>query len=469
MQKHTGTILVSIFCSVLCLAIYHFLIKEEHPENNSFAVLTSDTEERMNLKPVFIPPVSGDKFIEVSNTARDGVVSIKVIKIKESGFMRDRYSKTNGSGVILSEDGYIVTNYHVVEDASDIEVRLENKRNYKATIVGYDLSTDIALLKIEATGLSKLLFGNSDELQVGEWVLAIGNPFKLQSSVTAGIVSAKARNINIFNRQGIESFIQTDAAINQGNSGGALLNTKGELIGINTAILTYSGKYEGFSFAVPGNLVKKVVDDIRSYGAVQRAWLGVSIFDVDERRAKKLKLDVIGGVYLDVVEKDGAAAEAGLKSKDVIISINENPTMSSPEFLEIMGRFSPGDVVDVVYYRNGEKASTTAILRNQLNTTDFVAVRKDKILTDLGFELRDLNSEEKDRMENDGVLVVSVYRGSKISKTNMDPGFIITALNGDRITRVDDFIKSLESNSGEILLNGYYENYPGEWPYKFYK
>ncbi len=472
MRKYSATIAIALICSALSLGIYHhFFAKVQVIQNDNYSKLTSDTDSRdsrINLSPFFYSnPAADNEFIAISKSAKNAVVSVKAIKVKESGFFRDKYSKSNGSGVILSKDGYIVTSYHVIEEATDIEVRLEDKREFKAKIQGFDLSTDIALLKIEADDLSFLEFGDSDALNVGEWVLAIGNPFKLQSSVTAGIVSAKARNINIFDRQGIESFIQTDAAINQGNSGGALMNTSGLLVGINTAILTYSGKYEGFSFAVPSNLVKKVVNDIREFGAVQRAWLGVSIFDVDEKRAKSLNLDFIGGIYLDVVEKLGAGKEAGLKSKDVITKINGSPTMSTPEFLEIMGRFSPGDDVIIEFYRAGKKQLTNAILRNQLNTTDFVAVRKDKILTALGFELRDLNSKEMERLDKPGVMVVSIYKNSKISKTNMDPGYIITSLNGKDIKEVNQIIEALQINSGEIVLNGFYENYPGEWPYKF--
>ncbi|MBT8189355.1 MAG: trypsin-like peptidase domain-containing protein, partial [Bacteroidia bacterium] len=441
MRKYGSTVLISLLCSLLCVAIYHAAFYNPPSSNKeSFARFANDNTSQYNLKPSFVPPVDDMKFIDIVNESKFAVVSVKAVKIKESGFFRDKYSKSNGSGVILSPDGFIVTNYHVVEDASDIEIKLEDKREYKAKLIGYDLSTDIALLKIESNNLQYLEFGNSDSLQVGEWVLAIGNPFKLQSSVTAGIVSAKARNINLFNRQGIESFIQTDAAINPGNSGGALLNTRGELVGVNTAILTYSGKYEGFSFAVPGNLVQKVVSDIREYGAVQRAWLGISIFDVDEQQARKLDLDFIGGVYLDVVEKDGSAHASGLRSKDVITSIDGSPTMTTPEFLETMGKYSPGDEVNIEFYRNGTKQSCKAILRNQLNTTDFVAVRKDEILLDLGFELRELNSDEIDRLDKEGILVVSIFRNSTIAKTNMDPGYIITTINGNEVTTVNQLI-----------------------------
>ena len=302
------------------------------------------------------------------------------------------------------------------------------------------------------------------------FVLAtIGNPFKLSSSVTAGIVSAKARNINIFRKQGIESFIQSDAAINPGNSGGALINIAGELIGINTAILTYSGKYEGFSFAIPSNMVRKVIKDIREYGAVQRAWLGISILSVDESRAESLDLGKIEGVFIDMVERSGAAGDAGLQYEDVIVALDGKATVSRPLFLEIISQYRPGDKIKIDYIRNGEKKSTTAILRNQKNTTDYIAVRKDKLFTDLGFELRDLDSKEKEQNATEGVMVVSIYKDSKIESINMDPGYIITSVNGKDISNIKEFKAILEKAEGEIYLNGIYENYPREWPYKFRK
>lgn len=453
------------------LVYHHFFRLEGLDTQEANAKKVSDVEQAYDLPAVseLIYKSSGTAvdFVPVVRMAKPAIVSVKAIKVKESKFFREEYSKSNGSGVIISPDGYIITSYHVIEGARDIEIKMEDRRQFNCSLVGYDLATDIALLKIEADNLAYITFGDSDSLHVGEWVLAIGNPFKLQSSVTAGIVSAKARSINIFDRRGIESFIQTDAAINQGNSGGALLNTKGELIGINTAIVTYSGNYEGFSFSVPGNLVKKVIDDIRQYGAVQRAWLSVSIFDVDEKISRDLDLDFIGGVYLDAIDKDGAAYEAGLQSKDVIVSIDGVNTPGTPEFLEILGRYSPGDQINIRYYRDGKLQATQAILKNQLNTTDFVAVRKDRILTDLGFELRDLDSKEKERLVKEGIRVVSIYNDSKIARTNMDPGYIITTVNGKKVSEVDELIRILRKSSGKVYINGFYENYSGEWPYTF--
>jgi Do/DeqQ family serine protease len=406
-------------------------------------------------------------FIEAASKSRTSVVSIMTIQRNTAADRTERYGNASGSGVVISAEGHIVTNNHVIEDATQILVTLDDKRELIAEIVGTDPSTDIALLKINANNLDHLIFGNSDSLRIGEWVLAIGNPFRLTSSVTAGIVSAKARNINILEKRGIESFIQTDAAINPGNSGGALINTNGELVGINTAIMTYSGKYEGFSFAVPSNLVSKVVYDLKEYGAVQRGWMGVTIFDVDETRAKELNLDFIGGVLLDAIEKNSAAKDAGLLRGDVVISINKVATRSMPEFLEQIARYRPGDLIDVEYVRAGQTKTLGVTLRNQLNTTDYIAVRKDKILTELGLEVRDMDSTEKNRLNTEGIVVVSIYKGSTIDATNMDPGYIITTINDEKINSVNQLVQKLKESESKVILNGFYEYYPGEFPYTF--
>lgn len=453
------------------MGAYHFLIsKKLHIIDGNYARLVASHDQdlpyRTNESPEFL---SSSEFISPARSAVSAVVGIEAIEKSNSNWNRDKYSRTNGSGVIISSNGYIVTNSHVVENADDITLILEDKREFKAEHIGSDRSTDIAVLKIEAQELPFLKFGNSDKLQIGEWVLAIGNPFKLSSSVTAGIVSAKARAINIFKRQGIESFIQTDAAVNPGNSGGALINTQSELVGINTAILTYSGKYEGFSFAIPSNLVEKVVGDIREYGAVQRAWLGISILDVDENIAEDLNLTKIEGVFVDLVEREGAASIAGLKYKDVITAIDGKPCYNRPKFLELMGQFRPGDEVILTYLRNGKTSHVQTTLLNQLNSTDYIAVRREKVFTDLGFELRDLDTEEVKSNGKDGVMVVSIYKDSKISKTNMEPGYIITKINDKNIDSVTQLKEALANIQGEINLNGFYENFPRDWPYRFSK
>jgi S1-C subfamily serine protease len=300
---------------------------------------------------------------------------------------------------------------------------------------------------------------------VGEWVMAVGNPFRLQSTVTAGIVSAKGRNINILENQGIESFIQTDAAVNPGNSGGALVNTNGELVGINTAIMSQSGNYEGFSFAIPANLAKKVVSDLREYGYVQRGWLGVVLENIDNNRAKKLELPEISGVYISLVTKNGAAYDAGLQSGDVITRLNGKKLESLPKFMENIGIYKPGDKVEIEYYRDGVRRKTTAILRNHLNSLDLVVVRKDKVITDLGFELREMDSFEKSRAKSEGIVVASVYKNSIIDNARIEPGFIITKVNNKKVTTVNELIKMITDYKGKLSLNGFYENYPGEFPY----
>ncbi len=472
MASTVKSFLISVITCTIMIGIYHvaFYNRQVVELEDDFAKLVARTEGLQDLNDyedisVTIP----SDFILPASKARHGVVAIQAIKIKGKDWKTEKYSKTNGSGVVLSSNGYIVTNFHVIEDADNIEVRLENNREYKCKVIGFDRSTDLALLKIEAENLRYLELGNSDSLNVGEWVLAVGNPFKLNSSVTAGIVSAKGRDINIFDRQGIESFIQTDAAINPGNSGGALINTQGKVIGINTAILTYSGKYEGFSFAIPSTIVRKVVNDIREYGFVQRAWMGIGIEDIDDLTSKKLNLKYVSGVAVAVVEKDGAAQEADIRTGDVIISIGGRPAKTKADFLEVISQYSPGHELDVIIMRQGERIVKNVTLRNQLNTTDLIGVRKDEILTDLGFELRDLSINEKDRLNTKGAMVVSIMKNSKIDKTNMDPGYIITDINGNDIRNVSKLIDMIKANDGLIKLNGFYENYPNEYHYEFYK
>lgn len=471
MIKTLNTILISVACTAICLAVYdRYQVRERVQLENDYARLVAYSDQKTEDYPIYKgAPLGNVSFVEPASRAKDAVVAIEAIRIKKAQYGNDKYSKSNGSGVIISSNGYIVTNYHVIKDAEEINLILEDRREFKAALDGFDVSTDLALLKIESSGLPFLKFGDSDQLNIGEWVMAIGNPFKLSSSVTAGIVSAKARNIDIFKKQGIESLIQTDAAINPGNSGGALINTKGELIGINTAILTYSGKYEGFSFAMPSSLVEKITEDLMEHGAVQRAWLGVTILGVNEKRATALQLDKIGGVFIDLIEKDGAAREAGLQYEDVIMAIDDKPTLSKPQFQEVLGQYRPGDKIKVQYIRNGQEMTTSAILHNQLNTTDYIAVRKDKVFTELGFELRNLDSEEKDRNDKIGVMVVSILKDSKIESVNMDPGYIITSINGKKITNVNELKVELEKTDSRVYLNGFYENYPMEWPYKFSK
>jgi serine protease Do len=289
-----------------------------------------------------------DDFVSVSGKVTPSVVNITAF--------RGSARVAGGSGVIISQDGFIITNNHVIEDGTYLEVTLNNKKELKAELIGTDPTTDLALLKVSTSNLQPMVFGDSDKVEVGEWVLAIGNPFNLASTVTAGIVSAKGRNINILSGSySIESFIQTDAVVNPGNSGGALVNADGKLVGINTAIITETGGYEGYSFAIPSNLVRKVVSDLRNYGKVQRALLGVNILNVDSRLAKELDLPSVAGVLISGVNSGSSADEAGLQKGDVIISVNGVTTATIPELQEMVARYRPGDQIDVEYFRNGKR------------------------------------------------------------------------------------------------------------------
>lgn len=374
----------------------------------------------------------------------------------------------SGSGVLISDDGYIITNNHVIEDSDEIEVTLNDKREFQAELIGTDPSTDLALIKIKGDALPALEFGNSDSLRVGEWVLAIGNPFNLESTVTTGIVSAKGRSIDILEGQDrIESFIQTDAAVNPGNSGGALVNTNGELIGINTAIITRSGRYEGYSFAVPINLVRKVIRDLRDYGIVQRGILGVFIDEMTNERAKKLGLKAVEGVYINRVTPGSGADDAGLQRGDVIMGINGIKTKTLPEMQEQLGRYRPGNAVRVAIFRQGKQQEIEVILKNKSNSTALVSGKNEDILMDIGFELRELTRQEKRRLQVEGVKVISIYRSSRIERTNMDPEFIITNIDNKPVTDVADVVQYLEASSGKVMLEGIYEHYPGEYYYAF--
>lgn len=284
----------------------------------------------------------------------------------------DNISVGFGSGVVISADGYIVTNNHVVAGARKIEVTFNDKRKRTATVIGKDPTTDIALIKVDAQNLDYITFGDSDKVRLGEWVLAVGNPFNLTSTVTAGIVSAKARNINILGDGTIESFIQTDAAVNPGNSGGALVNTKGELIGINAAISTHTGTFEGYSFAIPSNIARKVVEDFMEYGCLQRAYLGFVPEEVTEDLARKVGMDYVSGVWVAKVYEKGGAYKAGIRSGDVVLSINDIPVETKSQLIGTIATFRPGDVINVKYLHGGVEMAVKVTLTNANGTTEIV-------------------------------------------------------------------------------------------------
>jgi len=369
-----------------------------------------------------------------------------------------------GSGVILSDDGYIVTNNHVIDRTSNINVTLNNKKTYKAELIGTDPSTDLALLKIDAKNLPSVGFGNSNELNVGQWVLAVGNPFNLTSTVTAGIISAKARNINILsgnNSNGlppIESFIQTDAAVNPGNSGGALVNANGELIGINTAIQSNTGSYTGYSFAIPSNIVQKVVNDLKEYGTVQRAFIGVSIQNIDDNIAKELELNDLSGVYVNSVTKNGSASKAGIKSGDIIKKVGNKTVNDVPELQEQISQFRPGDKVNMTVYRDNKELEIPVTLKNLNGEEDLISFEENKVHRLLGARLGDLDSKEKKELNiENGIKVEEVFAG-KMRSVGIREGFIITKINHTPVKSVKTFTDLLSTTKGGVLIEGFYEN-----------
>lgn len=360
-----------------------------------------------------------------------------------------------GSGVIISDDGYIVTNNHVIENAQKIKVILNDKREFDAHLVGTDPSTDIALLKVDAEDLPYLTYGNSENLKLGEWVLAVGNPFNLTSTVTAGIVSARARNLGINqDSYSIESFIQTDAAVNPGNSGGALVNQQGNLVGINTAIASRTGSYTGYSFAVPVSIAKKVVEDLKEFGEVQRALLGVRIGSVNAEIAEELNLDKVEGVVVGEVTDGGAAKEAGIKEKDVIISVGGEKTKTAAELQEKISQYRPGDDVDVVVIRDKEKKQFSVTLRNKHGDTQIV---RDNISV-LGAEFESVSDNVKRELNIGYGIIIKSLKNGKLKDAGLKKGFIITNVNKKPIYEVSDFKREIGNARGGILVEGVYPN-----------
>jgi Do/DeqQ family serine protease len=369
-------------------------------------------------------------------------------------FYGDRYSRPRevqgfGSGVIISSDGYIITNNHVIEDAESVEVKLNDNRTLTAVVVGRDPGSDIALLKVKATNLPYVKYGDSEQLKLGEWVLAVGNPFNLTSTVTAGIVSAKGRflGLNSGNNR-IESFIQTDAALNMGNSGGALVNTKGLLVGITSAILSPSGAYAGNSFAIPVSIVRKIVNDLKEYGEVQRALIGVNIKDVESEDAEKHNLEEVRGILVTGVIEGGSAQEANMKENDVIIKFDDKQVNTVSELQEQVGKHRPGDKATVTYLRNGKESTVPIVLKNSAGTTSVVTADMSGDVI-FGARLEAVGTADKRtyRIES-GVKVVELKEG-RFRDIDMPKGYIITSVNGKKVNSPDDVRQA--TNNGKML------------------
>lgn len=372
-----------------------------------------------------------------------------------------REAKAGGSGVIISEDGYIVTNNHVIEGATKLRVKLHDGRGYDATIIGSDPSTDVALIKIEESGLPTLPFGSSDELRLGEWVLAIGYPMELQSTITAGIVSAKARSLGALNnQQGIESFIQTDAAVNPGNSGGALVNTRGELVGINTIIKTSTGSYVGYSFAVPETIVRKVVVDLKESGVVQRAVLGISFRAIDQQFVDEMGemtgVQSIGGIYVASVSEGGAASEAGIRKGDIITAIDGVATNDTATFVEQIGKRRPGDNITLKVERGTKSIEVVATLQNKAGEKSLLARESVDVARELGAKFRNAPTSLRKELDiRGGVQVTSVLRGGLLERCRVKEGYVITHINDREVHSLDDLDRLTEKITS---IDGIYPN-----------
>lgn len=373
----------------------------------------------------------------------------------------------SGSGAIISEDGFIVTNNHVVDGADEINVTLNNKKTFKARVVGADPSSDLAVIKIDAKGLPFLLYGNSDDVKIGQWVLAVGYPLTLETTVTAGIISAKGRTLEINSRQSsrpVESFIQTDAAVNPGNSGGPLISTDGKLIGINSAIASPTGAFAGYSFTIPVNIVKKVIADLMKFGTVQRAYLGISYPKEnlsDEVKARE-GIKEGEGVYVLDVTKDGAAEAAGLQKGDIITKVNGVAVTNGPEMVGQIATYRPGDKINISYVRDGKERNVNITLRNESGTTEVV---KTSALDKLGADFQAINKDQaKELGVNGGVEIRSINRNGLLSRVRIQEGYVIIRANGKEVKSVDDLKKVVDATEGSLKLEGMYPGFEGIYP-----
>ncbi|PCJ00152.1 MAG: deoxyribonuclease HsdR [Flavobacteriales bacterium] len=377
---------------------------------------------------------------------------------------KPQLAHSSGSGVIISDDGYIVTNNHVIDNAENISITLNNNKTYKAEVIGTDPNTDLALLKIDQENLPYINYGNSNNIKIGEWVIAVGNPFNLTSTVTAGIISAKGRDINILRNDpysgmsAIESFIQTDAAVNPGNSGGALVSSTGELIGINSAIKSNTGSYTGYSFAIPVNIVKKVVKDLKEFGTVQRAFIGVSIRNLDAELAKGIGTENVNGVYINGTTKNGSAAKAGVKAGDIIKKVGNKSIKNVAELQEQLSQFRPGDKVIIALERDNKELELSIVLKNLNGDETIISSKSNKTLKQLGVKLTETSNIELKQLNLDGgVKVEEIYNG-KMRSVGVRKGFIITKINHKKVTSIDELIITIEKIKGGILIEGVYEN-----------
>ncbi len=465
---------VALFGMVAC---NEKTVSEDVANNEQNTVVEQVQPAAQVHRAAFLPTENTPDFVNAAEASVNAVVHIKTTIVQKSASYNDFFgaflehlygipgqSQSNtmvayGSGVVLSPDGYIVTNNHVVEGADEVEVTFNNKVVRQAVIVGTDPSSDLALIKVEGSDFDYLVFGDSDKVKVGEWVLAVGNPFNLTSTVTAGIVSAKARNIGILGEgSNVESFIQTDAAVNRGNSGGALVNTRGELIGINAAIASHTGSYEGYSFAIPSNIVRKVVDDLLMYGETQRAYIGIYPQEMDADKADKAGMKDIKGVYVADVVSDGAAEKAGIKAGDVMTRINNNEINTTTQLLEVVRQYRPGDEVEVEIIRNGNARTYTVGLLNESGSTEVVKKGDSFYNATFGVVLQPVTKQEMKNLKiNSGLKIVEIRQGA-FQGAGVE-GFIITAVNGKAVSSKNDLESAIASKrSRKTYIEGVYPN-----------
>ncbi len=484
-KKHIGTVVIAILAALLTVMIYsslnnsndtqrRFAAAERLSQNDTngihFANLPADFKaEKFNFTLAAENTVPAVVHVKTQFTKKQQISPLyRFFFDEQMPQQKEREVEGFGSGVIISSDGYIVTNNHVVEKSDQVSVTMHDEKEYEAEIVGKDPVTDLALLKVDAKDLPHLKFGNSQDLKLGEWVLAVGNPFNIGTTVTAGIISAKGRSIDILsqrrgrNQMAIESFIQTDAAVNKGNSGGALVNIEGDLIGINAAIASPTGSYAGYSFAIPASIARKVVQDLIKYGEVQRPMLGISMVDVtsdDPRvqdRIEQLDLDTREGVLVMGVKRDGAANKAGIQPNDVIISVDGETINDPTEIQLIINDHDPGDEITVTVIRDGERQEFDVTLLNRQGGTEITTGQQ--AFEELGAEFKAIDEEEKQRTGvSHGVQVVSLEDG-KLSKSGVREGFIIISINGKEVRSVND-VKTIYSqlpDGARMELEGLY-------------
>lgn len=481
MKKYLGYFTIGLISSLLTVLIVNLTQNSNKEETD--AVITNANETNNSFSLVDYNgnyAATVPDFVSASRKTVNAVVSVKNYKEQTQsrysnpfeefffGFPQQENDPNTpsgtGSGVIVSEDGYIVTNNHVIKGSNKIEVTLNNQQTYTADLVGTDPNTDIALLKIEEKGLSFISFVNSDNINVGDWVLAVGNPFGLNSTVTAGIVSAKGRNINILSRNAqnpIESFIQTDAAINPGNSGGALVNPNGDLVGINTAISSPTGVYSGYGFAVPSNLVKKVVEDIKQYGMVQRGYLGILGFDLsDEASVKsynkenKAELKTQQGVYVTGLSENGGAIDAGIEKGDIITEVNGQRINTFGALSSSIGSKRPGDKVTVKVLRNGKERSYNVTLKDQKGNTKVRSISDLTATEKLGADFEPLTEKQKINFGIEhGVIVKNISQNGKLKSIGISDGYIILKINEKEVKDEKDIEKILKNHTGRVNIS----------------